>query len=125
MLQGNLNIAFQRGKKTPTDKGVSYTLDDPWRVLDDIKGTPRFYQKKKMEFIAKLENLGPFTIFLTLSCGDRRWSENFTSLLELQGHTLELSNEWEEVRVDGIPLTEFIAQNEGQHEEAQEPGDCG
>ena len=116
LLQGNLNIAFQRGKKTETNESVSYTLDDPWRVLDDIKGTPRFYQKKKMEFIAKLENLGPFTIFLTLSCGDRRWSENFSSLLELEGHTVELSNEWEEVRVDGIPLSEFIAQNEGQHE---------
>ena len=69
-----------------------------------------------MEFIAKLENLGPFTLFLTLSCGDRRWSENFTSVLELQGHTVELSDDFEKVRVDGITLSEFISQNEGQHE---------
>ena len=31
--------------------------------------------------IAKLENLGPFQWFFTLSCADRRWDENFSSLL--------------------------------------------
>ena len=32
--------------------------------------------------IAKLENLGPFQWFFTLSCADRMWNENFSSLLE-------------------------------------------
>ena len=36
---------------------------------------------KKDELIAKLENLGPFHFFFTLSCADNRYEENFTSAL--------------------------------------------
>ena len=115
-LQGNLNIAFKKGKRTVSDEGVSYKLDDPYRVLDNIKGTPRYFQTKKMEFVSKLENLGPFTIFFTLSCADRKWSENFTSLLKLQGHDVQYSHQFDEVKIDGITLVEFMNQNEGQHE---------
>ena len=35
-LQGNLNIAFKKGKRTVADEGISYKLDDPYRVLDNI-----------------------------------------------------------------------------------------
>jgi hypothetical protein len=31
--------------------------------------------------LAKLDNLGPFHFFFTLSCADRRWEENFSSIL--------------------------------------------
>ena len=31
--------------------------------------------------MAKLENLGPFQFFFTLSCADNRYEENFTSVL--------------------------------------------
>ena len=39
--------------------------------------------------IAKLENLGPFHIFFTLSCGDTRYDENFSSFLVENGYTME------------------------------------
>ena len=82
-LTGNINIAFNRGKATTADDGGTvYTLHDPCSVLDNIKGTPRYFRKKKNEFIAKLENHGPFQIFFTLSCADTRFEENFTSLLQ-------------------------------------------
>ena len=115
-LQGNLNIAFRKGKKTVSSEGTTYKLDDPYRVLDNIKGTPSFFRKKKMEFIAKLENLGPFTVFFTLSCGDKRYSENFTSLLRRKGHSVEYDSNFDEVKVDGISLMEFMIKNDGQHE---------
>jgi len=35
--------------------------------------------------IAKLNNLGPFAFFFTLSCADLRWNENFTALLRRKG----------------------------------------
>jgi len=82
-ITGNINITFNRGKATKTDDGGTvYTLHDPCSVLDNIKGTPRYFRKKKNEFIAKLENHGPFQIFFTLSCADTRFEENFTSLLQ-------------------------------------------
>ena len=82
-LTGNINIAFNRGRSTKTeDGGTAFTLDDPYSVLDNIKNTPRYLKKKKNEFIAKLENHGPFQFFFTLSCADMRYDENFTSLLQ-------------------------------------------
>ena len=38
--------------------------------------------------IAKLENIGPFHWFFTLSCGDLRWSSNFTAFLEEHGYKI-------------------------------------
>ena len=81
-LQSNANISFCRGKKTSTNDGMEYTLDDPFTVFDNLKNTPKYWQKYKYEMIAKLENLGPFQWFFTLSCADRMWNENFSSLLE-------------------------------------------
>ena len=41
--------------------------------------------------LAKLENIGPFHIFFTLSCGDTRCDENFSSFLVENGYILEYS----------------------------------
>ena len=41
-----------------------------------------------MEMLAKLDNFGPFHIFYTLSCGDMRWNENFTSILREKGYNI-------------------------------------
>ena len=39
---------------------VSYMIKDPFSVFDNIKGTPKYWQKVKFDMIAKLENIGPF-----------------------------------------------------------------
>ena len=46
-----------------------------------------------MEMQAKLENFGPFHMFYTLSCGDMRWDENFTSILKDKGYNIIWSAE--------------------------------
>ena len=56
-------------------------LADPYRVLEKSPGTPIYMRTKKFELIARLENLGPFNLFFTLSCGEKRYNENFTPLL--------------------------------------------
>ena len=116
-LTGNINIAFNRGKATKTeDGGTMYRLHDPSTVLDNIKGTPRYFRKKKNEFIAKLENIGPFQFFFTLSCADARYEENFTALL--QDHHIEYIHEngKDICKIDGQPLNEFLSQHESKHE---------
>ena len=50
-------------------------LDDPYVCLEDIKNSPRYWKKKKYVMNAKLENLGAFNVFFTLSCADGRWPE--------------------------------------------------
>ena len=77
-------------------------------VLDNIKNTPKYWQKARYELNARLENLGPFDMFFTLSCADVRWPENFTSILD--GHDVTYSNEYgeEQIFVDGDPLDDLL-----------------
>ena len=89
-LQRNINLANTRGKEVVNEKGEkAYMLDDGYRVLDDIKNTPRYWKKAKHEMIAKLDNLGPFHLFFTLSCADMRWDENFASIVQEKGFDIK------------------------------------
>ena len=116
-LTGNINISFQRGKATEReDGGLSYTLDDACSVLDNIKNTPRFLKKKKNEFIAKLQNNGPFQFFFTLSCADTRYEENFTSVLQDHDITYEVKDGREHCLIDGDDLETFLKNNQSKHE---------
>ena len=85
-LQRNINLANTRGKEVMDENGrKSYILEDGYRVLDNIKNTPRYWKQAKYEMIAKLDNLGPFHLFFTLSCADMRWEENFGAILQDTG----------------------------------------
>ena len=75
-LDSNVGISFKRGQR---QSDGTYTLNYPYSVLDNTPGTPRYWQKKKYKLIARLENLGAFQLFFTLSCADMRWNENFTT----------------------------------------------
>ena len=88
-LERNIGISFVKGKRVLERDGQRYyNLDDGFSVLDNVKGTPRYWKKAKMEMLAKLDNFGPFHIFYTLSCGDMRWDENFTSILKEKGYNI-------------------------------------
>ena len=63
-------------------------LNDAMTVFDHIKGTPRYWQKIRTDMIAKIKQLGPFQFFFTLSCADKRWEENFISILTQLGHNV-------------------------------------
>ena len=65
--------------------------------------------------MARLENLGAFTYFFTLSCADMRWPENFTALLQDQNIRYENINFKEEILVDGEPLMDYLKKNEPKH----------
>ena len=70
------------GKEVTDESGIkSMKLEDPYSVLEDIKQTPRYWRKAKYEMLARLDNLGPFHFFFTLSCADLRWDENFAAIL--------------------------------------------
>ena len=61
-----------------------------------------------------MENLGPFNLFFTLSCGEKRYNENFTTFLKGHNVTYEYKQGREEVFVDGAPLEEFLQQDQNQ-----------
>ena len=109
----------------PTGQKI-YSLDDGFSVFDKIKSTLAYWKTAKYEMLAKLENLGPFQFFFTLSCADSRWEENFSSLLVDLGVSVEYkfnSEGDEETNVDVgngkyIPLKTYLDEyvNDSRHE---------
>ena len=88
-LERNIGISYSKGKRTVGESGgIRYELSDSFAVLDNVKGTPRYWSKAKKEMVAKLDNFGPFHFFYTLSCADMRWNENFTSILKEKGYNI-------------------------------------
>ena len=89
-LASKANISFMRGKKTVNKEGVTqFDLNDAFTVLEGVKNTPKYWQTVKYDMIAKLENIGPFHIFFTLSCGDTICEENFLSFLVENGYSIK------------------------------------
>ena len=114
-LERNIGISFLRGKKQADGK---YCLNDPYSVLDNMPGTPRYWQRKRYELISKIENLGPFHLFFTLSSAEKRWSENFTTFLQTHDVRYTIENGLEFCTIDGVPMEEFLQQevNQSLHE---------
>ena len=72
-IMRNLNMEGKRGHEvTHEGNKKTFQFEDAYAVLDNIKQTPRYWQKVKYEMYSKLDNLGPFQIFFTLSCADLR-----------------------------------------------------
>ena len=85
----NLSLVGSRGKELRNGNNeVSYKLEDEFRALESIPNSPKYWQHKKYEILAKIDNLGPFHIFFTLSCADQRWEETFATILHEKGHDL-------------------------------------
>ena len=81
-LERQINISYRKGKMID---GTLYQLEDAFSVFNNVPGTVRYWQQKRFEVLAKLEQLGPFQFFFTLSCADKRWDENFVSILRQKG----------------------------------------
>ena len=68
-----------------------------------------------MELFAKMENVGPFHLFWTLSCADQRYSENFSSLLQDEKISYVFENGREEIRINGMTVEDFLESNTTKH----------
>ena len=82
-IRRNMTQAFTHGRQVTRSEGsVVFENHDAWTVLDDIKSTPRYWKTKKAELCAKLDNIGPFQWFFTLSCADKRWPATLVSVIQ-------------------------------------------
>ena len=85
-INRNINLAGTRGRQVKNKGGgTSYELEDAYRVLENVKNTPKYWKQAKYEMLARLDNLGAFQLFFTLSCADMRWDENFAAILLERG----------------------------------------
>ena len=101
-IQQSLSLVGSTGKEVKGDGGsVSYQLEDEFRVLETIPNSPKYWQRMKYEILAKIENLGPFHFFFTLSCADQRWDTNFATILSERGYEIMFIK----TEVNGLPKT--------------------
>ena len=124
MLQKQINVSGLKGALGGDSKVRQLT--DPYSVFQKIKGSPKFWQTKRNELTAKIQQLGPFHVFFTLSCAERRWAEVYLSVLRNMGiENLEVihgrNGEWNgtdtDILVNGIPLWEYLqSRKESQNE---------
>ena len=85
-IASNMGLQGSRGREVIGEGGKRrYVLEDAYAVLENIKQTPRYWKTAKYEFYAKLDNLGAFHIFFTLSCADLRWTEALATALRNEG----------------------------------------
>ena len=71
----------------------------------------RYWSKKKLELFAKVENLGVFHIFWTLSCADYRFGENFTSFLQDEKIEYIFKDGQEEVLINDLSIEDYLSNN--------------
>ena len=84
-LQRNISMNYSHGSKTVREGGSrTYDVTNSYCVFTKISNTPEYWKVKKMELLSRLDNLGPFNFFFTLSCADQRWTENFSAFLHEQ-----------------------------------------
>ena len=113
-ISNNISLAGVRGKKTTkADGSVTYSLDDEFTVLENMKNTPRYWRKAKYEMLAKLDNFGPFQMFFTLSCADRRWESNFAAILMERG--IEIKYFCSRSKTDDVFEVSIKASQNGQN----------
>ena len=115
MLQKQINVSALKG--TLGSNSTIRQLTDPYSVFQKIKGSPKFWQMKRNELTAKVQQLGPFHVFFTLSCAEMRWPEVYLSVLRYMGiDSLEVihgaNGDWNgtdnDILVNGKPLWEYI-----------------
>jgi hypothetical protein len=123
-LESKMNISYMRGKIKNTDGGKLFMkTQDGFAVFDNIRGSPRYWQKLRFDMIAKLEQLGPFQFFYTLSCADKRWDENLATLIIKNCPDMMVLHYLEELENDEQILDEN--EDEGYNEDELESDDDG
>ena len=134
-LTSGINMSVQRGARRKTaGGGVEYSLNDAFQIFDTISNSVRlvksnfmdiffkiflfyrYWSKKKLELFSKVENIGAFHMFFTLSCGDYRFMENFTSLLQDEKITYIFKDGQEEILINDLSVEDFLSQNSSKHE---------
>mgnify|MGYP007048517364 FL=1 len=78
-MTNNISISMQRGVPSTREDGrTEYKLESAFSVMQNVKNTPTYWSKAKMKLLAKLENLGPFHFFFSLSAADYRYTLNIS-----------------------------------------------
>ena len=115
-LKRQIDISMQKGKLVTSDDGMKVIQpNDFFNIFKLIPGTPAYWKVFRNEIMAKIEQLGPFHIFFTLSCNEMGWPEIAAAILQERNHTVSFKEEFwdgtaESILIDNVPLNEYCEQ---------------
>ena len=69
---------------------MSLYSHDYFEIFAHVRGSPKYWYAMRGEMMAKIKQLGPFHVFFTLSCAELRWPEIITTILHLDGQSIEV-----------------------------------
>ena len=115
-FENQISVSVQRGIPIKSANGkVEIKGQNAINVFKDIPGTPAYFKKYRNELLARMEQLGPFHFFLTLSSAEMNWPEFTANILHTLGHKISYENGWEEddtkIKIDDIPLPTYKEKN--------------
>ena len=112
-IERQIDCSMKKGRHSKNEDG-SINLKNPENSLSifkSIPGTCSYWKSYRSELFARMEQLGPFHLFFTLSCAEQKWPEVFVSLLHMDAFKVEVHSGWHEdenkITINGIPLPEF------------------
>ena len=117
LLENQINVSVQKGRKHKSDNDFTVVpVADSFSIFKTIPGSPSYWKSFRNEIFARMEQLGPFHFFFTLSCNEFKWPEIVSAILRELGHSVTFPNEeWDgksdSISVDGISLTEYMEKN--------------
>ena len=91
-------MAMRKGTLEQTDSGPKLALNSNiFDLFKSIPGSPSYWRSFRSETFARMTQLGPFQLFFTLSCGEARWPEVYTSILQDKGCEIKYKdeNDWD------------------------------
>ena len=105
-FENQITISTQRGVASNTKNGLknNSVID----IFKTVVGTPMYFKKFRNEIFARMEQLGPFHFFVTLSAAEMHWPEVTTSILHIQGKKIIYQPGWEK---DEDKITILVMEN--------------
>ena len=83
-MHSNISMVGLRGRETVITRE---------RVFENIPNSISYWKKAKYEMLSKIDTFGPFQVFYTLSCADKRWLSNFAAIMLEKGYSIPYSAE--------------------------------
>ena len=111
-LERQINMSTSHGSLEVTESDGTKLVPsaDAFNIFQSIPGTPAYWKSFRNECCARIEQLGPFHLFFTLSCAEMRWSSVIIEVLKTVSqkklkidYKLDKNGDW-----DGNWTTVFI-----------------
>ena len=85
LLESNINVAGQKGLIRKTQDGSQIvSCKNSFDIFSKVPGTPQYWQVFRNELFARMEQLGQFHFFFTLSSAEMKWPEVTISILHYE-----------------------------------------